>query len=214
MKRFKKKTLNQPHKKLNNTTPSPSVHRPNKKPRKQHAPPNFQAKDQGQCQCRPTTSKILVNENVRNRLNHAPLQPQPNNNPCQCQCPLQPPLLPQRSQTPLMQMITLHPEQHIRHRNQRQCHKQVNPMPSHKRKPPQSTSPLSMPLQTIPPHPRYLSMIIHVLIHCPHSKAPCTKALTQPHQHQRPTNTPSSPPQKPPHTSSPTVRHDTPPAPR
>ena len=27
-------------------------------------------------------------------------------------------------------------------------------------------------------------------------------------------NTPSSPPQKPPHTSNPTVRHDTPPAPR
>ena len=32
-------------------------------------------------------------------------------------------------------MITLHPEQHIRHRKQRQCHKQVNPTPSHKRKP-------------------------------------------------------------------------------
>ena len=28
------------------------------------------------------------------------------------------------------------------------------------------------------------------------------------------TNTPSSPPQKPPHTSDPTVRHDTPPTPR
>lgn len=47
---------------------------------------------------------------------------------------LQKPLPPQRSQTPLMQMITLHPEQHIRHRKQRQRHKQVNPMPSHKRK--------------------------------------------------------------------------------
>lgn len=34
-----------------------------------------------------------------------------------------------------MQIITLHPEQHIRHRKQRQCHKQVNPTPSHKRKP-------------------------------------------------------------------------------
>lgn len=34
-----------------------------------------------------------------------------------------------------MQMITLHPEQHIRHRKQRQCRKQVNPLPSHKRKP-------------------------------------------------------------------------------
>jgi len=45
MKRFKKKALNQPHKNLNNTTPSPSFHRPNKKPRKQHAPPNFQAED-------------------------------------------------------------------------------------------------------------------------------------------------------------------------
>ena len=45
MKRFKKKTLNQPHKNLNNTTSSPSFHRPNKKPRKQHAPPNFQADD-------------------------------------------------------------------------------------------------------------------------------------------------------------------------
>ena len=45
MKRFKKKALNQPLKNLNNTTPSPSFHRPNKKPRKQHAPPNFQAKD-------------------------------------------------------------------------------------------------------------------------------------------------------------------------
>ena len=65
----------------------------------------------------------------------APLQPQPNNNLCQCQCPLQPPLLPQRSQILLMQMIILHLEQHIRHRKQRQCHKQVNPMPSHKRKP-------------------------------------------------------------------------------
>ena len=37
--------LNQPLKNLNNTTPSPSFHRPNKKPRKQHAPPNFQAED-------------------------------------------------------------------------------------------------------------------------------------------------------------------------
>ena len=45
MKRFKKKTLKQHHKNLNNTTPSPSFHRPNKKTRKQHAPPNFQAED-------------------------------------------------------------------------------------------------------------------------------------------------------------------------
>ena len=45
MKRFKKKTLNQHHKNLNTTTPSPSFHSPNKKPRKQHAPPNFQAED-------------------------------------------------------------------------------------------------------------------------------------------------------------------------
>lgn len=45
MKRFKKRTLNHPLKNLNNTTPSPSFHRPNKKPRKQHAPPNFQADD-------------------------------------------------------------------------------------------------------------------------------------------------------------------------
>ena len=34
MKRFKKKALNQNHKNLNSTTPSPSFHRPNKKPRK------------------------------------------------------------------------------------------------------------------------------------------------------------------------------------
>lgn len=34
MKRFKKKALNHQHKNLNNTTPSPSVRRPNKKPRK------------------------------------------------------------------------------------------------------------------------------------------------------------------------------------
>lgn len=45
------------------------------------------------------------------------------------------PLLSKRSQTPLMEMITLHAKQHIRHRKQRQCHKQVNPTPSHKRKP-------------------------------------------------------------------------------
>ena len=45
MKRFKKKNLNQHHKNLNTTTPSPSFHLPNKKPRKQHAPPNFQAED-------------------------------------------------------------------------------------------------------------------------------------------------------------------------
>ncbi len=44
MKRFKKKVL-KPHKNLNNTTPSPNFHSPNKKPRKQHAPPNFQAED-------------------------------------------------------------------------------------------------------------------------------------------------------------------------
>ena len=44
-------------------------------------------------------------------------------------------LLPQRSQILLMQMITLHLEQHIRHRKQHQCHKQVKPTPSHKRKP-------------------------------------------------------------------------------
>ena len=52
-------------------------------------------------------------------------------------CPVPPkePLLFQRSQTPLMQMITLHPEQHKRHRKQHQCHKQVKPTPSHKRKP-------------------------------------------------------------------------------
>ena len=37
--------LNQPLKNLNNTIPSPSFHRPNKKPRKQHAPPNLQAED-------------------------------------------------------------------------------------------------------------------------------------------------------------------------
>lgn len=49
--------------------------------------------------------------------------------------PLQPPLIHQRSQILLMQIITLHPEQHICHRKQRQCHKQVNPTPSHKRKP-------------------------------------------------------------------------------
>ncbi len=67
-----------------------------------------------------------------------PLQPQPNNNPSQCQCspaPPKEPLFSQRSQTPLMQIITLHPEQHIRHRKQRQCRKQVNPLPIHKRKP-------------------------------------------------------------------------------
>lgn len=44
MKRFKKKVL-KPHKNLNNTTPSPSFHSPNKKPSKQHAHPNFQAED-------------------------------------------------------------------------------------------------------------------------------------------------------------------------
>ena len=77
MKRFKKKTLNQNHKKLNNTTPSPSFHRPNKKPRKQHAHPNFQAEDQGQCQCRPTTSKILVNENVHQCPTNKKIRPNP-----------------------------------------------------------------------------------------------------------------------------------------
>lgn len=40
-----------------------------------------------------------------------------------------------KKQDTLMKMITLHPEQHIRHRKQLQCHKQVNPTPSHKRKP-------------------------------------------------------------------------------
>ena len=40
----------------------------------------------------------------------------------------------------LMQMITLHPEQHIRNRKQRQCRKQVNPLPNHKRKPTSSRS--------------------------------------------------------------------------
>ena len=52
-------------------------------------------------------------------------------------CPVPPkePLLFQRSQTPLMQMITLHPEQQIRHRKQRHCRKQVNSLPSHKRNP-------------------------------------------------------------------------------
>ena len=67
-----------------------------------------------------------------------PLQPQPNNNPSQCQCspaPPKEPLLSKRSQIFLMQMITRHPEQHILHRKQRQCRKQVNPLPIHKRKP-------------------------------------------------------------------------------
>lgn len=34
-----------PHKNINNTTPSPNFHRPNKKAPNQHAPPNFQAED-------------------------------------------------------------------------------------------------------------------------------------------------------------------------
>lgn len=32
-------------------------------------------------------------------------------------------------------MITLHAEQHIRHKKQHQCRKQVNPLPIHKQKP-------------------------------------------------------------------------------
>ena len=70
--------------------------------------------------------------------------------------PLQPPLIPQRSQILLMQMITLHPEQHIRHRNQRQCHKQVNPTPSHKRKP--TIHKILINANADRPPPRYLSM--------------------------------------------------------
>lgn len=64
------------------------------------------------------------------------INPRPYRSQCQCS-PAHPkePLLFQRSQTPLMQMITLHPEQHISPRKQSQCHKQVNPLPSHKRKP-------------------------------------------------------------------------------
>lgn len=64
------------------------------------------------------------------------INPRPYRSQCQCyHAPPKAPLLFQRSQTPLMQIITLHPEQHICHRKQRQCRKQVNPLPSHKRKP-------------------------------------------------------------------------------
>ena len=68
----------------------------------------------------------------------SPLQPQPNNNPSQCQCyhaPPKAPLLFQKKPDTPHAKITLHPEQHKRHRKQRQCHKQVKPTPSHKRKP-------------------------------------------------------------------------------
>ena len=68
----------------------------------------------------------------------SPFQPQPNNNPSQCQCyhaPPKTPLLFQKKPDPPHAKITLHPEQHKRHRKQRQCRKQVNPLPIHKRKP-------------------------------------------------------------------------------
>ena len=99
----------------------------------------------------------------------APLQPQPNNNPCQCQCHLQTPLPPQRSQIRLMQMITLHPEQHIGHRKQRQCHKQVNPMPSHKRKHTTIHKTLINATADRPP-PRYLSMKMYSIVSMPQTK--------------------------------------------
>ena len=82
-----------------------------------------------------------------------------------------------------MQMITLHPEQHIRHRNQRQCHKQVNPTPSHKQKP--TIHKILINATADHPPPRYLSMKIHVLLHRPHSKAHCSNALTN---HTKPTS--------------------------
>ena len=52
-----------------------------------------------------------------------------------CHAPPKAPLLFQKKPDTPHAKITLHPEQHIRHRKQRQCHKQVNPLPSHKRKP-------------------------------------------------------------------------------
>lgn len=80
--------------------------------------------------------------------------------------PLQPPLIHQRSQILLMQMITLHLEQNIRHRKQRQCHKQVNPTPSHKRKPhnPQN----SYQCQCRPPTSKILAN--ENVPHCPQTK--------------------------------------------
>lgn len=62
--------------------------------------------------------------------------------------PLQPPLIHQRSQILLMQMIILHLEQNIRHRKQHQCHKQSKTNAKPQAKAPQSTKILSMPMQT------------------------------------------------------------------
>lgn len=86
-----------------------------------------------------------------------------------------PPLLPQRSQILLMQMIILHLKQHIRHREQHQCHC----------RPPTSKILVNENIRT------------HSL---PTPKSPL---LQIPHPTSPLTNTPSSPPQKSPHTSKP-----------
>ena len=119
MKRFKKKALNQHHKNLNNTTPSPASTAQTKSPANnthlQTSKPKIKINATAD---RPPPRYFSMKMFV---IVSPPLHP--------------PPLLPQRSQILLMQMITLHPEQHIRHRKQRQCRKQVNSLPSHKRKP-------------------------------------------------------------------------------
>ena len=98
-------------------------------------------------------------------------------------------------------MITLHPEQHRRHRKQRQATSESsrNPQDPYQRhcKP----SPTSKILVNENTRTHSLPTLKSPLHQIPHPTTPT-----------RPTNTPSSPPQKPPHTSNPTVRHDTPPA--
>lgn len=84
------------------------------------------------------------------------LQPQPNNNPSQCQCyhaPPKAPLLFQKKPDTPHAKITLHPEQHKRHRKQRQATSES----------PTIHNTLINATADHPP-PRYLSMKMHQIV--------------------------------------------------
>ena len=112
----------------------------------------------------------------------APLQPQPNNNPCQCQCHLQHPTTSSKKPN------TPHANDNTSSRTAHTPQKPA-PMPqtSKSNAKPQAKAPaIHKPLINATanrPPPKYLSMKMHVLIHCPRSKAPCSKPLTNQRPH-------------------------------
>ena len=141
--------------------------------------------------CKRSALTLLTPYHYPEHLRHLPKQPHPN-----------------------------HPMKRFKKKTLNQPHKNLNNTIPPKQKAPQTTRTSKLPsrrLRSMPLQTPTSKILVnentrnHSLPHT--QKPPAPKPSPNNYTYTR-TNTPSSPPQKPPHTSNPTVRHDTPPAPR